>query len=301
MSEQRLQVQVGIVFILAVILLISGVMWFKDFKIGGSTYEIKVDFPTTSGLVKGDPVEVAGVVSGKVSEIDYRKGHAEVTLRLDNGVALYSGTKAVLENVGIMGQKMVALYPGPGSNPPIPAGATLDGSYQPGIPQLMAGLGGTLDTFDELATRLDSLLAKFDDRQQEQLLHTLNNTEALTGEMADLLKQNRQQFHQSIKDFSSTVAELNKALSGRGEELGLLIDNTSKASARLDSTLLSLDRTTGRFEELIERVESGDGTAGKLLSDEELYNELVATLRQAQDLLADVKKNPRRYFKVSIF
>ncbi len=126
MSEQRYQVQVGIVFILAVIVLIWGVLWFKDFKIRGTTYDMKVEFDTASGLIKGDPVEVQGVPSGKVAAITFENGRSVVTMQLDDGIKLYPGTKVVLENVGIMGQKLVAVYPGPPAEvlPPgsVPAG-----------------------------------------------------------------------------------------------------------------------------------------------------------------------------------
>jgi phospholipid/cholesterol/gamma-HCH transport system substrate-binding protein len=301
MSERRQQIQVGILFMLAVIVLIAGVMWFKDFKIGGATYHVRVDFPSTSGLVNGDPVEVRGVVSGKVASIDYREGKAIVTLQLNKGVTLYKGTRVELQNVGIMGQKLVAVFPGPPQNPPIPEGALLHGEYQPGIPQLMAGLGGTLDTFEQFAARLDSLLAKFDEAQQGQLTRTLANTEQMTKELASLLKQHREDLSVTLSALARTTAELDTALSGRGEVLGDFIDNTAQASTRLDSTLVVLDNTAQHLDQLITRIDAGQGTAGKLVSDQALYDELVTTLDKAQALLEDLQKNPRRYFKVSLF
>ena len=301
MSERKQEIQVGIAFILAVALLVGGVLWFKEFRIGGTTYEIHVDFPTASGLVRGDPVEVQGVSSGKVEAIRYDNGKARVTLRLKKGVTLYPNTRVEIENVGIMGQKLVAVYPGPSDQPPLPSGAVLEGTYQPGIPQLMAGLGGTLGTLDRFASRLDSLLAMFDATQQGQLRRTVANTERLTGDLAALLRQNQENLSRSIRSMSRAMAELDKALANRGERLGTLVDNATSASAHLDSTLTALDRAVRRMDGLVQRVESSQGSVGKALNDEELYENLVTTLKEARALLADLRENPRRYLKVSLF
>jgi phospholipid/cholesterol/gamma-HCH transport system substrate-binding protein len=201
-----------------------------------------------------------------------------------------------------MGQKLVALYPGPSSaGSPLPPGSVLQGDYQPGIPQLMAGLGGTLETFERFATRLDSLLAMFDESQQSQLRSTLGNTERMNKELADLLQENRKELSSSIRNMSETMAELNLALEGRGEKLGTLVDNAASASAQLDSTLATLDRAVTRVDSFMAQVEKSEGTVGKVLSDDELYDELLSTLDQARALLADVRENPRRYFKMSLF
>jgi len=301
MSERSQQIQVGAVFILSIVVLVVGVLWFKEFKVGGANYEVQVLFPSTSGLLKGDPVEVQGVASGKVMDIVYQDGRAAVTLRLSEDVRLYPGTRAVIENVGIMGQKLVAVYPGPPVGEPLPPGSVLEGSYQPGIPQLMTGLGGTLETFERFATRLDSLLVLFDESQQSQLRSTLANTERMTQQLAELLEENREELSASIRSMSRTMEELDLALEGRGEKLGNLVENAASASARLDSTLVTLDRTVGRVDRFMAKVEASEGTVGKALNDEALYNDLMSTLEEARALLADVRENPRRYFKVSIF
>ena len=111
MSERSNQIRVGVIFILAVIVLVAGVLWFKNFRISGRNVKATVEFPNTSGLVRGDPVEVSGVPSGQVSQIRYEDGRALVTLDLNRKVKLFRGSRFVIENVGIMGQKLVAIYP----------------------------------------------------------------------------------------------------------------------------------------------------------------------------------------------
>ncbi len=300
MSEQRYHVQVGIVFILAIVVLIWGVLWFKDFKIRGTTYDMKVAFPTASGLIKGDPVEVQGVPSGKVSAITFENGRSVVTMQLDEKVKLYPNTRVVLENVGIMGQKLVAVYPGPPAEP-LPPDAVLEGEYQAGIPQLMSGLGGSLETFERLAARLDSLFAAFDQSDREALTNTLHNTERLTAQLSGVLERNHDDLSRMLQDMQASTKELRIAMEGRGDELGQLLDGAARVSGRLDTTLTVLERTLAHMDGMMAMVDSSQGTLAQVLHDRALYDELVVTVRDTRTLVNDIRQNPRRYFKVSVF
>ena len=73
MSERKLEIQVGIVFVLALAVLVLGVLWFKSYHYRAENVKMTVVFPKTSGLVRGDPVEVLGVPSGQVAEIRTEK------------------------------------------------------------------------------------------------------------------------------------------------------------------------------------------------------------------------------------
>jgi phospholipid/cholesterol/gamma-HCH transport system substrate-binding protein len=301
MSERKLQIQVGILFIASVAILIAGVLWFKEFTIGGHNYEVVVEFPQTSGLVKGDPVDVKGVRSGKVEDIEFKYGQALVTVSLERSVVLRHGTVVSISNVGLMGQKVVNIWPGRIAEDTIPEGTVLRGVYEAGIPEILGGMGGVLDTFESLAARVDSLLASLDDSRQQQLLNTLSNVERATGELADLLEGNREDLNASIRSMRTAMGELSTMMEGRGATFGQTLEDASSAMARLDTTLTILDTTVSRMDKLLARVEGGEGTLGHLVQDQDLYDELVLTLRDAKALLYDVRQNPKRYFKFSIF
>ncbi|MCA9729703.1 MAG: MCE family protein, partial [Candidatus Eisenbacteria bacterium] len=157
-SERARYIQLGALFLISILVLISGVLWFKNFHFAQQRTTVLAAFPSTSGLIKGDNVEVQGVPSGHVSEVRYEDGRSLVTMEIDRGAEIRVGSRFVIENVGIMGQKMVAVYPakdGPVAEP----GTVFRGGYQPGIPQLLEGLGTTLESVDRLAVRLESVMA----------------------------------------------------------------------------------------------------------------------------------------------
>lgn len=301
MAERKHQIQVGILFLLSVVILVWGIMWFKEIRIGERSYDLIGVFRTSSGLLKGDPVEVLGVPSGEVAEINYKGGHALVRIRIHRDIQLHPGTRIAIENVGIMGQKLVAIYPGPEEGPVLPPGSRIQGFYNPGIPELMLDMGEALNSFEALTARIDTLLVTFQGGKPGQMKRTFDNLEQVTGDLAGLVSENRESLASSLQNLDLVLADLHDALGGRGKELGQTIDHAGTAMSRLDTTMVQLSAVTTRLDSLLARLESGEGTAGKLLQDDQIYDQLQMTLEETRLLLEDVRVNPGRYFKFSIF
>ena len=300
MSERKIEVQVGIVFVLAVAVLVSGVLWFKNTRLRARSQIVTVSFPKTSGLIRGDAVEVRGVPSGQVKDIRYSDGRALVILDLDRDVRFYEDTQIVLENVGIMGQKMIAVYPG-GEGPGVdPAGKVLEGRFQPGVTEIMNDLAGTLAAFDRLANRLDRAMAAFDE-QGGAFVRTLKNTEEITGTTAELLRESRGDLSASLRLMRLTMEDLHQTFEGREESIGRIIERTDRATARLDSTMLKLEASLDQVRRIGAGLEAGEGSLGRALTDEGLYDELVIAIRETRTLLTDLRENPKKYVKLSLF
>jgi phospholipid/cholesterol/gamma-HCH transport system substrate-binding protein len=301
MSDRKLQIQVGLLFLLSIIVVVMGILWFKEFKIGGRSYPLVVEFPNTSGLARGDEVEVKGVTSGKVEAIRFEEGRALVFIQLDRGVELYNDAQFSIESIGLMGEKAVTILPGTRRTGVLPPGSTPKGEYHGGVTELMTGVGGALDTFERLATRLDSLLVGFDRPKQDQVGRTLDNLERATREMANLLEENRTEIAHSVRTMGDAMEDLHAMLDGHEDSFGQAIEGARSTTAHMDSTLVNLNRTVNRMDSLLVQVQSGEGTLGRVIEDEALYDEFVATLGDAKALLQDVRQNPKRYFKFSVF
>ena len=301
MSERKAEIQAGIAFLLSVIVLIAGVLWFKNFRIASKNVKIQVEFPNTSGLVKGDPVEVRGVPSGQVDEIRYKDGGAVVLVRLDRGVELRRDARFMIKNVGIMGQKMVAVDPGSERAIVAPAGTKFEGGYEPGIPEFISNMGQTVETFGRLGERLDSVLASLQQNDKGNLAQTLANLEAITTDLRTFLEATRGDLASSVHNLNSAMTELNRTLDGREEVVGKLLDNTARASVHFDSTLVILDRTAATADSLLGSIHAGKGSMGMLVRDETLYRELLDTVRETRALVTDMKAHPHKYVKLSLF
>lgn len=301
MSERSQQIRVGMIFIASIVILVAGVLWFKNFKFGGANNRVTVEFTTTSGLVRGDPVEVRGVPSGQVSQIRFEDGRARVTLDLDKTVTLQADTHFTIENVGIMGQKLVAVYPGRDSVVLDPTSHLFKGGYQPGIPEFMSNLEGVLESFNRVTTRLDAILVAFSDSDQSSLRRTLKNTETITDDLARFTQETQGELSTSVRNFSLAMDDLHRTLTGREAQISALMDNAARTSARADTALAALQAAAMQADSLLSRLNRGDGSMGKMMQDETLYRELTSTLSESRTLLADIKANPKKFFSFSVF
>jgi phospholipid/cholesterol/gamma-HCH transport system substrate-binding protein len=79
------------------------------------------------------------------------------------------------------------------------------------------------------------------------------------------------------------------------------ITNFRSASANLAAMSTDLKQTTSKLDAILAKVDSGNGSAAKLLNDPGVYNDVRQLLQRMDSLVADIKKNPKRYINVKVF
>ena len=121
------------------------------------------------------------------------------------------------------------------------------------------------------------------------------------------------QLNSTIASFKNTSNSLNTLISDNQEKLDNTLSNfdnisgnlskitDSLAQANLSGTIKSLESTISNFDDVLTSIESGEGSIGKLLKDEGLYNNLEGASKQLEQLLQDMKLNPKRYVHFSLF
>lgn len=294
--------QVGVTVLVAVVILVFGVLWFKEFSSSRDTWNLIVYLEQASGLAKGDPVEVAGVVQGRVGELTYEQGRAKLVLTLDESAELYRDTRVAISNFGIMGQKFVAIDPGTPAAGRLERGATLEGHYESGVGDVMVEVGRAIDTMQSLAGRLDHFLAAIDSAGgAPSMVRTMKNVEKFSADLADVSGSTRVQLKRAVANFDSGAAGLRSVLNDKGPQLRGTLDSAARASARLDTLTTELNHLSGEIRGLVDKLNSGQGSVGAAINDRELYDRLLATIARTDSLLIDFKKNPHRYVKFSVF
>jgi phospholipid/cholesterol/gamma-HCH transport system substrate-binding protein len=302
MTKRYGELQIGITVLIAAVVLIFGVIWFQGFTARTGTLELTVYFPQVSGLDKGDPVEVAGVSQGKVKEMKYEKGRARLVLALDKDTDLYRNTRIRIANFGMMGQKFVAIDPGTPSEPPLDTSKPLIGEYEASIADMMSGAGRTVATMETLAVRITNLVAELDSAGGGAAIgRTIENMEQLSADLAELSRSSKTDIQGAVKNFNAGSRELKSLLADKGPQLRGTIDNFASSSARMDSLTIKLSEVSRNIHALVDQARNPDGNVGALLKDRDLYERLLGTVARTDSLIADVKRNPRRYFKFSVF
>jgi phospholipid/cholesterol/gamma-HCH transport system substrate-binding protein len=292
--KKRDEVLVGLVISVAVIITVLGSLWLAR---GGLSkgYPLYAKFPWGAGLKQGQPVLLVGVNVGYVDQVDlHEDGILVTTLRIQNHYKVPVTSKAAVVPNGIFGDQAVAITP----SRPDPR-SFKDGDTVP--------IGPSTPGIAELTSKADSVM-----RSVNAVTSALEHEMVAAGGIRDL-RSTITATNRLVIDFASIAAEQSRQLSATMTSLrratGAIdpakVDSTVKnfrtASANLAEMSAQLKETSGKLDAVLAKVDSGPGSAAKLLNDPGAYNDVRALLQRMDSLLADIKKNPKRYINVKIF
>ena len=296
--SRRTEIEVGLTVIVAVGVLLWGVTWLKEFQIQRSVKVWHVVFPQTGGLGPSDEVQVNGIKKGTVHAMHLTGDGVLVDLAIASDVTLTRDSRVTIRNIGLMGEKVI------GVDLRSTGGAwmlqdTIPGGYEKGIPEVMGDVALTIEAVTQLSTRLASLIEATD--KHGDLTGTLKNMRGASAELEATVKETRGTLKVTLANLSATVKTTKALTTDREAQLGKAIDGFSSAGEKLDRLAGRLDSLRAVLHSVATKVDRGDGTVGKLVNDRKLYTDVTATVDSLRALITDIKKNPRKYFKVEIF
>jgi phospholipid/cholesterol/gamma-HCH transport system substrate-binding protein len=296
--SRRTEIEVGLTVLVAVGILLWGVTWLKEFQIQRSVKVWQVMFPQTGGLGPSDEVQVNGIKKGTVHAMHLAGDGVLVDLAIASEVTLTRDSRVTIRNIGLMGEKVI------GVDLRSTGGAwtqqdTIPGGYEKGIPEVMGDVALTIEAVTQLSTRLASLIEATD--KHGDLTGTLKNMRGASAELEATVKETRGTLKVTLANLSATVKTTKALTTDREAQLGKAIDGFSSAGEKLDRLAGRLDSLRAVLHNVATKVDRGDGTLGKLVNDRKLYSSVTSTVDSLQALISDIKKNPRKYFKVEIF
>ena len=292
--KTRDEVLVGLIVTAAIVVTVLGSLWLAR---GGLSkgYALYAKFPWGAGLKQGQPVLLVGVNVGYVDEVElHQDGILVTTLRIQKSYQVPVTSKAAVVPNGIFGDMAIAVTPSrpdarsfkPGDTVPI-------GPSTPGIAELTTKADSITRSVNAMTSALEhEMVAGGGIRDLRQ---TIAATNRMVNEFAAVASEQSRQL-------SATMTSLRRATSAIDPaKVDSTITNFRSASANLAAMSTDLKQTTSKLDAILAKVDSGNGSAAKLLNDPGIYNDTRALLARMDSLLADVKKNPKRYFNVKVF
>ena len=298
MTSRISELRVGLVVVVAVAILVVGIIWIKGIKFNQTKYRYSVIFPEVGTLKVGDPVSVSGVDKGKVKKIQLYQGDVLVTLDLSTDVVLKKDANFTVKNIGLMGERFVAVQTGY-SDTLLDLSQPIRGNYDSGVSEVMGRMGEMIDQLGRLVANLEGVLGTKWSR--ESMTQIIKNLKEISHDMNALLNRNKGKFDQTMDNLSHSSAELKKIIDENKEKLQTTVDNFGEASVKLDNVVTVLDTISISLKRLTSKIESGEGTLGQLVNDTTLYEQIKKTAQHVDDLILDIKKNPKKYLKVTVF
>ena len=300
MASRNTEIAVGITVILALGVVIWSVTALKQVRLREATRHWRVAFSDVGGLAEDDPVTVNGVKKGSVKGIALVPGgRVVVDFILGKDVRLTTSDRVFVRNVGLMGEKFIAVAPAPGGRALDAERDTIVGTYESGIPEVVSQMGDALGSLERLSDQFDRLLAIAEERNTMRT--SLGNVEAASVDLRRTLADSRGDLLALAANLRATSEVARRAAETNEPRVARALDDVSRTSSRADSLIVRLDQLSIELAEVSRKLNSGNGTAAQLVNDRALYDDTRTAMRELSALVKDLRTNPKKYFKVSVF
>jgi phospholipid/cholesterol/gamma-HCH transport system substrate-binding protein len=292
--KTRDEVLVGLVVTAAIVVTVMGSLWLAR---GGLSkgYPLYAKFPWGAGLKQGQPVLLVGVNAGYVDQVELRQdGTLITTLRIQNDYQVPVTSRATVVPNGIFGDMAVAVTPSRPDPKAFRPGDTIPiGPSTPGIVQLTSKADSIARSINAVTSALErEMVASGGIRDMR---NTIAATNRLVSEFAAIASEQSRQLSATMTSLRRATGAIDPA------KVDSTLQNFTTASTNMAVMSAQLKETSGKLDAILAKVDSGNGSAGKLLNDPGVYNDTRALLQRMDSLVADIKKNPKRYINVRIF
>ena len=293
--ERRNEMQVGLITIFALVVLIAGMMWFKQVALSRGVNMYQVDFPRVEGLQVGDRIQVRGIRAGQVDGVAILDNFVRVRILVDDKVRIGEDAIVSLGTKGIVGEVVIEIDPGTGAA--VDEGHIFKGRTSASITEMTDAAGTALAEFEDLTTTLNELITEI--RDSGKIVETL----ALAHEAIDntnrLIAENREATAEAMTNLRAALEDLRELMASGKVDRAL--DDFSAAAARADSLMSSMESSARSLDSIMGKLDEGEGTAAMLLNDPALYAHADSMLISLERLLDEMRRNPKKYFKVKVF
>jgi phospholipid/cholesterol/gamma-HCH transport system substrate-binding protein len=317
------KLKVGLLITLTLIILL-----FTVFFSGGierflsPTIEIKAEIKNVKGLRTGSPVWLSGIEIGSVKKIELHPEHGTIVtmlLKKDSSQFIKKDSTATVQTIGLLGDKYIEIEPGSTNSPPVSAGDIIKGIEQIEIKDIVKAGSEALSKITEFTGELEGFLKRLE-KSTKGITNSkfftdpnlYNNLEEASSNLISVLRDFKES-EGTLKKLMTDPSLYNKMLSATSsiDELSKKANHDAGTLKRLieDPSLYeNLDIASKRLSEFINKIESGEGMAASLVSDKKLdedfknsISELKSLTKDLNELVKDIKANPKKYFKFSIF
>ncbi|MGB3776656.1 MAG: MlaD family protein [Leeuwenhoekiella sp.] len=296
------EVKTGLLAIVAIALLIFGYSFLKGENLLDNDRTFYSIYDNVEGLAPSSSVTINGLEVGKVISIDFAgsSGNLVVTFNVKNDFKFSNDSEAQIYGGGLIGGKSLAIVPKYNEGRMAKSGDTLPGTIDEGIFELVN------DRLTPLQKKVESVIG-----QTDSVLVAVNDV--LDPDTRQNLRDAIESLTQTAETFNSASQSLDGLLTDNRSKLNRTFTNLDQMSSNFKSIsdsvaqlevgqlTANMQKVISDFENISSKLNSKEGTAGKLINDDQLYINLELATKQMQELMQDIKLNPKRYVHFSVF
>jgi len=267
-------------------------------------FEVVSRYDDLEGLTASAPVFIKGYKAGKVSQVEYDPDREDfiVTCSVLKSFRIPVDSRMTIYSVDIMGGKGVRLDLGT-SDQIVQDGDTLAPYFESGlmdglaegIAPLLQKVNVTLDSLNVTVAGVNRLLGDANQasiaRTLVHLERTMNNVSAVSASVEGKSDE--------LNAFMDNLAEFSEKLGGIADSADTLMTGVYELVGSLNEA--DIEGLVGSFKDLLENINDPDGTVGKLLVNDSVYDSVDSLLTDINSLVNKIQENPKKYLKISVF
>lgn len=296
------EVKVGITVLLAFIIAIIGFRFMRDVPIFRQTFQISATFDRGDGISRGSIVNVSGVKVGSVSSVRLTPDNrVRVVMSLDGDISIPEGTVANLTSLGIVEGKSIVLELGD-SDEMLEYGAEIEGVYVESVTEVLGSkseeiAGDVSQSLSELNTFLRQLNTAFDDTTRATLDETVVSASRAAETLSSLLSDKEQDISRAIESGSQMLSRLDTLAADNSPRVDSIMVSLENNIAELEKLRIELEGASSNLNDILEKINSGEGTMGRLVNDPSMYDNLNELSRELSELVKNINEDPGRYLR----
>ncbi len=290
---RKTEFRVGVLVVFAIALTTFWLLFLKEFKIRTATFPVHVSFGNVAGIKQGAEVDILGVTKGKVAGVDLQKQRVVLTLAIEEGTFISSDAKFFLQS-DLVNPATIGIEQG-SSETAIAEDANVMGSESGGIGQLMDQSSQLIASLQNIAAQLDAVTAG------GRIENLLGEFESNSKELNLLVTESRGKATSILDRVDKLAATLEAIAAENRKPMADAIENVNRFAVNADSLTRQLGVLTEGLKTVSDRLEAGEGSLGKALTDDVLYNNVTNTVARLDSLLDAIKQNPKDFVSFSIF
>jgi phospholipid/cholesterol/gamma-HCH transport system substrate-binding protein len=292
MAKLSAEAKVGLLVIVGSVFLLYMTFAVGKYQFGEKEgYTLQAVFDSVAGLDTKSSVRMAGVKIGLVEKVELEDSRAKVTMRIDRGVKIRRGTEAMIKTMGLLGEKYVEFLPAKNGRPGKPSaggevnykdGETVQATVSPSdVDKLINQLSSISDDIKQVTASLSQVFGtERGARSMEDILHDLRQTMANIKDFSTTLQSDGSEMVMSLNQL---VASLNGVVGENRDNLKVTMENIKEASKNAELALSSIDNT-------MRKIDRGEGTLGKLVNDEGMYNNIDSAAKGISDATSRIER-----------
>ncbi len=314
--KYKREIGIGLVFIVALALFIWGFSYLKGFNLFKEQRVVYAVYDQVSGLSKANPVSINGLKVGQVSDIYFEpdfSGKIIVEITIETEIPIPINSIALIYSSDLMGSKAIdlqlshdSLYIMNGDTLNTRVEASLKEAVNQQIQPLKAKAEELIMSIDTVVTVIKQI---FNEQARENLTSSLTsieqafaNLESASSHLDEMVAAEKirlAEIMSNLESITTTIRENEDNIDNILTNFSTISDSLAKAE--IPRTFANINKVVGDVAKIIEKVNNGEGSIGMLINDDKLYKDIQKSAEQLHLLMEDIRVNPKRYVRFSLF